>query len=396
LKKQILILTLAFLLIFSGLLNASVETDKEMYHTLFIQNEENMGELFTQDFLNQVPISSIIQILNQYKNKLDELQEVKETEEGYTLVFEKGSVPSVINVNSENKIAGLWFGNITLSEDDYDKIIKEFNNLDSEISVYVIKDNKEEIIKLNEDKKMSVASTFKIYVLKALHEQIEISDKRWDDIIKLNKQNMSIPSGILQNWPIGSPVTIKSLANLMISRSDNTATDHLIDYIGREYIEEISGEINTPFLKTTEFFRLKHKASEETRKNYINGNLETKREILENIKDLNIRAQDVPNEPVLIKEIEWFFSTKELAKTMYELKEVEELQINPGLANKNNWYKVGYKGGSEAGVLQYTHLLQKTQNGPVIVVSVTANSEKGLDTNKITELTSRLISLLNK
>jgi len=396
LKKQILILTLAFLLIFSGLLNASVETDKEMYHTLFIQNEENMGELFTRDFLNQVPISSIIQILNQYKNKLDELQEVKETEEGYTLVFEKGSVPSVINVNSENKIAGLWFGNITLSEDDYDKIIKEFNNLDSEISVYVIKDNKEEIIKLNEDKKMSVASTFKIYVLKALHEQIEISDKRWDDIIKLNKQNMSIPSGILQNWPIGSPVTIKSLANLMISRSDNTATDHLIDYIGREYIEEISGEINTPFLKTTEFFRLKHKASEETRKNYINGNLETKREILENIKDLNISAQDVPNEPVLIKEIEWFFSTKELAKTMYELKEVEELQINPGLANKNNWYKVGYKGGSEAGVLQYTHLLQKTQNGPVIVVSVTANSEKGLDTNKITELTSRLISLLNK
>lgn len=395
-KKQILILTLAFLLIFSGLLNASVETDKEMYHTLFIQNEENMGELFTQDFLNQVPISSIIQILNQYKNKLGELQEVKETEEGYTLVFEKGSVPSVINVNSENKIAGLWFGNITLSEDDYDKIIKEFNNLDSEISVYVIKDNKEEIIKLNEDKKMSVASTFKIYVLKALHEQIEISDKRWDDIIKLNKQNMSIPSGILQNWPIGSPVTIKSLANLMISRSDNTATDHLIDYIGREYIEEISGEINTPFLKTTEFFRLKHKASEEIRKNYINGNLETKREILENIKDLNIRAQDVPNEPVLIKEIEWFFSTKELAKTMYELKEVEELQINPGLANKNNWYKVGYKGGSEAGVLQYTHLLQKTQNGPVIVVSVTANSEKGLDTNKITELTSRLISLLNK
>jgi len=75
---------------------------------------------------------------------------------------------------------------------------------------------------------------------------------------------------------------------------------------------------------------------------------------------------------------------------------VEELQINPGLANKNNWYKVGYKGGSEAGVVQYTHLLQKTQNGPVIVVSVTANSEKGLDTNKITELTSRLISLLNK
>lgn len=110
------------------------------------------------------------------------------------------------------------------------------------------------------------------------------------------------------------------------------------------------------------------------------------------MKKTEVYPLDVSSEPVLIKEVEWFFSTKELANTMYDLKESEALQINPGLANKNNWYK----GGSEAGVLQYTHLLQKNQGIAVFVVSITANSEEGLNTNKMTELTSRLISVLGR
>lgn len=395
-KKQILILTMVFLILFSGLTIASVEQDKEMYHTLFTQSKENVEDLFTQEFLDQVPVESIIQILDQYKGKLGKLQEVQSSDNDYKLIFDKGSVTSKITVNSSNKISGLWFGSMTLSQDDYDKILKEFNNLSSETSVYVLKNNKEEIISLNENKKMAVGSTFKIYVLKALYEQIESTNKDWEDIIKLSGKNKSIPSGILQDWPLNSPVTVNTLANLMISVSDNTATDHLIDYVGREYLEEMTGKNNTPFLKTTEFFKLKHTATSDTKSKYIEGNLETKREIIDTIEGLQINAEDLSSEPTLIKEIEWFFSTKELAKTIYELRKAEELQINSGLANKNNWFKVGYKGGSEAGVLQYTHLLQKRQDGPIYVVSVTSNSEKGIETNKIKELTSRLISLLNK
>jgi len=394
LKKIVLIFTLVIILIFSGMVNASIETDKKMYHTLFNHDKENIEELFAQEFLNQVPAATINQILTQYKNKLGDLKEIQSTDNGYRLIFSKGSAPSTINVSSDNKIAGLWFGNMTLSEDDYNKILTEFKNLESEISVYVIKNNEEAILALNENKKMGVASSFKLYVLKALYEQIESTNKSWNDIVELNKKNMSIPSGILQDWPINSPITVNSLANLMISRSDNTATDHLIDFIGRGNIEKISGKVNTPFLKTIEFFKLKHKARSELKKSYINSELEVKREILKDTDNLEFSVQDVSNEPILIKEIEWFFSTKELSKTIYELREAKELQINPGLASKNNWYRVGYKGGSEAGVLQYTHLLQKTKEGPVFVVSVTANNENGLNTNKITELTSRLISLL--
>ena len=394
-KKKIFVLTLMFVLLISFAVTASVEQDKKMFHTLFTQPEGNIAELFTDNFLNQVPESQVIQILNTYKNNLGQLQEVEETEEGYKLIFTKGSAPSKISVNSNNKIAGIWFGQMTLADDDYEKILNEFKNLDGDISVYVVKDNQEEIIALNENEKMAVGSSFKLYVLKALYEQIESSEKSWQDIIKIDKENVSLFSGILQNWPLDTPMTVNSMANLMISHSDNTATDHLIDYIGRDYLEAMTGSQNTPFLKTIEMFRLKYGLNSKEQNDYIEGDLESKRNVLKEIKDIQISGKDITSEPTLINEIEWFFSTKELSHTIYQLRESEEIQINPGLANKSDWYKVGYKGGSEAGVLQYTHLLQKSSDGPIYVVSVTGNSEEGLNTDKITNLTARLISTLN-
>ena len=67
-KKKIFMFTLMFVLLISLAVTASVEQDKEMYHTLFTQAEENIAELFTDNFLNQVSESQVIQILNTYKN----------------------------------------------------------------------------------------------------------------------------------------------------------------------------------------------------------------------------------------------------------------------------------------------------------------------------------------
>ena len=41
-----------------------------------------------------------------------------------------------------------------------------------------------------------------------------------------------------QDWPKGAPVTLHTLATLMISISDNTATDQLIAIVGRDAIAE--------------------------------------------------------------------------------------------------------------------------------------------------------------
>jgi len=376
-------------------LAAEATPEKEALMKVFTHPPDQRKDLFAESFLDQVPIDNINSIIAQYKSNLGELESIKSGEGPYTLIFEKGTAPSRISLDTEGKIAGLWFGNWTLKSDTLENLVSELRSLDSSVSLYLSK-NGEEIYSLNAEEKMAVGSTFKLYVLQALYDRFE-SDV-WDKVVWLKRKDMSLPSGILQDWPVGTPVTVKTLSNLMISQSDNTATDILIDLVGRKYLEQNTNPKNRPFLTTIEAFNLKYGVDSATRKDYMTGNTKQKREILESFQGLGVSASQVTaSTPTLIEEVEWFFSTEELASIIYDLREANEIYINPGLATKSDWYRAGYKGGSEGGVLQYTHLLQKSKNSPVYVISLTANNpDKGLNTSKITEIASRLIALVKE
>lgn len=393
-KIKIVILSIMFILLFSFSIYADVEGDKTMFKELFTHKEVNIGELFRESFLKQVPEASIVQILNNYRDKLGSFKNAEKSQDGYNLVFTKGTAPAKINLDNKGEISGLWFGAVSLFEDNFTDILSEFEKIEGDVSIYITSDNQDEILTYNENQKLAVGSTFKLYVLKTLYKTIEGKEKSWDDIIQLKNENMSLPSGILQSWPLQSPLTVSTMANLMISLSDNTATDHLIDYIGREKIEDYVDDYNKPFLKTIEAFKLKYGVSSDLRMRYIEGNIETKEDVLSEIKNEDVVISDISDEVSFINYIEWFFSTKELCQTIYDLKDTQELRLNPGLVSKNNWYFAGYKGGSEPGVLQYTHILQKEVDAPIYAVSVTVNNKNGVDENQVTELTSRLISLL--
>ena len=394
-KIKVLVLSLLIIFAFSNLIFAQQTPVQKMFFTLFNNDYENIEELFTDNFLQQVPAANVEQILKSYSNQLGELKEVKQTQEGYSLVFENGTAPSKLTLNDQGKVAGLWFGSISLSQDNFEDILNDFKELDGEVSIYVGKNNEEELLAYNSDKDLAVGSTFKLYVLKALYDEITTTDKTWDDIIRLNEKNMTLPSGIIQNWSIDTPVTVKTLSSLMISLSDNTATDHLIDYVGRKNIEEIVDEKNIPFLKTSDMFKLKHGISNDRINEYLNADLQKKREILNNLDDVKVSINDISGSAKLIDSIEWFYTTKELSNIIYELKDADEISINPGLASKDSWNLIGYKGGSEEGVLQLTHLLQKTSDSDYYTVSVTVNNQNGVDNNKVQELVSRLISVIN-
>jgi len=376
-------------------LAAEATPEKEALMKVFTHPPDQRKDLFAESFLDQVPIDNINSIIAQYKSNLGELESIKSGEGPYTLIFEKGTAPSRISLDTEGKIAGLWFGNWTLKSDTLENLVSELRSLDSSVSLYLSK-NGEEIYSLNAEEKMAVGSTFKLYVLQALYDRFE-SDV-WDKVVWLKRKDMSLPSGILQDWPVGTPVTVKTLSNLMISQSDNTATDILIDLVGRKYLEQNTNPKNRPFLTTIEAFNLKYGVDSATRKDYMTGNTKQKREILESFQGLGVSASQVTaSTPTLIEEVEWFFSTEELASIIYDLREANEIYINPGLATKSDWCRAGYKGGSEGGVLQYTHLLQKSKNSPVYVISLTANNpDKGLNTSKITEIASRLIALVKE
>jgi hypothetical protein len=99
--------------------------------------------------------------------------------------------------------------------------------------------------------------------------------------------------------------------------------------------------------------------------------------------------------PILIDRVEWHMSVRELCGVISELKGDPSILINPGIAGSESWHEIGFKGGSETGVLNYTHILQKKTGGDFYSVSATINNESAeVQTEKFTEITARIISLI--
>lgn len=106
-------------------------------------------------------------------------------------------------------------------------------------------------------------SVMKLYVLAAVGKAVSAGKVRWDQPLTITAQLKSLPSGVLQYEPDGTQISVRDTAIKMIFLSDNTATDMLIDLVGRSAVEAAltaSGMAqparNRPFLTTRESFIL--------------------------------------------------------------------------------------------------------------------------------------------
>lgn len=215
-----------------------------------------------------------------------------------------------------------------------------------------------------------LGSVFKLYVLAAVSEAVSAGEVDWEDTFTIEERLRSIPTGDLQNREPGSEITVGEAARLMISISDNTAADHLVDLLGREEVETVQGEygnsaagLNIPFLTTRELAALKvGPASGLRNPQWIEGDEIARRAILEQIGD--ITPDDLPlqewTDPIDPDTVEWFASPEDLCSLAIRLLERSEavpevsaiLEVNPGIpAATGTWDRIWFKGGSEPGLL---------------------------------------------
>jgi len=252
---------------------------------------------------------------------------------------------------------------------------------------------------LNSDRPLAIGSTFKLYILAELVRQIEKGQRHWEDVVKLDGSAMSLPSGHLQSWPVGSPITVHTLASLMISQSDNTATDQLLRIVGRENVESMmtpAGNEHSaktkPFLSTLEMFKLH--SNPALGDEYVAADVDARRKMLATkVQTAVVDPSGITAAPGRFEQIEWFASTADLCRAMNYLRKHTEtgaaaearkiLGINPSdLVDKSKFSVICYKGGSEAGVLNLTYLLQ-SRGGHWYALSATWNDPKAaLDENK--------------
>lgn len=84
------------------------------------------------------------------------------------------------------------------------------------------------------DDKFVAASTMKVPLMVELYRRVDAGTLRLDDKITVTQDMMAPGSGVLLNLDPGFALTIKDLIYLMMSISDNTATNILIDVAGME------------------------------------------------------------------------------------------------------------------------------------------------------------------
>ena len=332
---------------------------------------------FVSSFIRQIPLPRIENILNNIQQTLGTYQSIEKDGEDYRVIFEKGVVPTKIRLNSEGKIVTLLFQSPIANQISLEEAVEKYQELPGKVSFLVLEGDSI-LAALNPDQPLGVGSAFKLAVLATLQQQIDAGDHTWEDVVQLQPNWKSLPSGVLQTWPDFTPLTLQTLATLMISQSDNTATDALIEILGREEIETFAPR-NQPFLTTREAFTLKNPDNQVLLERYRQGDLTSRRELLTEVKEAPLPNKAIfqADQP-LATDVEWFFTSRELCNLLDEVAGLPLMSVNPGAAKAENWERVAFKGGSEPGVLNFTTQL-KSQDGKTYCVVATWNNSEALD-----------------
>ncbi len=350
-------------------------------------------EWFATEFLVQVPIEQVRKIITELKGQLGNYQAVQSNAQDYLILFNQGAVPAKIVLNSKGQISGLLFEPPQAKVANLEKAIAQFKALPGNVSV-LVKEGKITKAALNPQIPLAVGSAFKLAVLKALKSEISLGKRSWKDVVQLQASMKSLPSGMLQTWASGSYLTVQTLATLMISISDNTATDTLMNLIGRQKIELLSPR-NRPFLTTRELFILKGKENRNLLKRYQTSNQAQRRAILNGLASKPLPdVSDFEGVNPVALDVEWFFTASELCELMSDVADLPLMSINPGVANPKNWQKVAFKGGSEPGVINFTTWLQAKNGKNYCVVATWNNSNAPIEESKFMALYSSIVAQL--
>lgn len=390
-----LILLIASLLILSAPAEAAEPADPEYEMELleeFLRADELEEDMYSQQLLDQIDIDQLLEVRDEFSRELGEIENIERTGDHlYEINYTKGRLDMQFAV-FDDRVTSIYFLSATETGAELEDIVEDFAEFSGDVSL-LVKIDGEEIISHEPEKELAVGSTFKLAVLSALEGEIEAGERSWSDTLTLSEQDRSLPTGELHNWPAGFSFTLESLAGRMISRSDNTATDMLINELGREKIEEISPH-NRPFFTTREAFILKDPGRAEILERYRGADAEKKYDILQELEDEELPSADIFEE-VRALDVEWFFSTRELAELMEEVGRLDLMTINPGPADPENWERIAFKGGSEPGVVNYTHLL-KDENEGEYFISATWNDEEELPEGRFERFYSSLLEELSR
>ena len=384
----------------------------------------NYATTFSPAFRAQVPaekFDTIIKQLTGVGGKVIGVESIAPTRPDAAtvrLTYERGTATLRVAVDSAepHHVIGLLFNGIEGREASLDAVVTTLAGLPGTTAFAAAKlgtGGPSLVTAHNADRALAIGSEFKLVILATLVREIDDGKRHWTDTVTLD--GTPRPAGTYMFQPRGTKVTLRALADKMISISDNSATDILLEELGREKVEAMMPVVGIadparvrPFLSTAEVFKLKGVPGLAER--YLALDEDGRRAMLAGeVASTPLTAIPATlfadGKPVRIEQLEWFLSPADVVRTLDWLRRHSEtgpaaearavLSINPALppASAAAWRYVGYKGGSEPGVMAMSWLLQAKDGGWYAVSGTWNNPQAGVDEAQFLSLMTRAAAL---
>jgi beta-lactamase class A len=379
-------------------------------------------EYFTPEFLAAVPAAQLDAVNASLKAQYGAptaLLRIEPRDASSATVFVSfakgtGQFQMTVDPAQNGRVAGLLVTGFESSGDSADAVLGEIKALPGTANLLVAELGGAEsraIHAYNADTALAIGSTFKLYILAELAEQARRRKLDWDNVSTLTRRSFS--SKASENWPADGPVTLHTLASWMISVSDNGATDTLIDVLGRDAVGRRLMAIGSsaaartlPFLNTVEAFALKAESNAALRSQYLAADEKAQRKLLDSAADKltldAIQGEMFVGKPLHIDSIEWFANGHDLVRLLDHLRTKAGpvahgvMAINPGLTRDaaQRWAYVGYKGGSESGVISMSYLLNSKSGRWYALTGGWNNPAAPVDNAKFAALMQRMADVL--
>lgn len=369
---------------------------------------------FAEGFRAKVPRARLAQIAAQLKETLGAPQRVESLtattrwSANLVIAYERGTatVTLALDPAAPHLATGLFVTGTGTRDDSLAKVTADFRALPgaSGFGLYALGDAAPTpVAAYRDDIAAPVGSAFKLWVLDEAARQVAAGGRHWADVVTVGPP--SLPSGVLQTWPAEAPVTLQTLATMMISISDNTATDTLMTTLGRDAVDARAAANggSTPVLTTRESFALKGDpartaawaaATPPARRALRDGQVAA-------IAARPLDASVFSGKPVAIDSVEWFASPLAMAKVLDRLRHADApvpaiLAVNAGVdaATAGRFRYVGYKGGSEPGVIALNFIVQAKDGRWYAATGNWHRADADVNELRFTGLMSRLLALV--
>ncbi len=382
-----------------------------------LRTRSKFEQTFSPEFLQAIPPAQLTALATQLANALGEPRSLTTTTPRggsaaqVVIAFERGSasLEIVIEETAPGRIVGLRVLGTEIAGETVGTVAAAFQALPGSagFGVYALGAGKpKDLGGYRQMATAPIASTFKLWVLSALSNSVAQRRRRWGDVATFTQGPFA--SSALAKWPRGAPVTLHTLATMMISVSDNTAADTLMAAIGRAAVDADAAAIGVvqPVLTTAETTAIKSSpllterwrvASPAARRAILSS--EVARLLAAGPVDTRVFAS---GRPVAIDTVEWFASPAQVAVTLdsFRLPEAASartiLAVSPGVPKPlaDRFAYIGFKGGSEPGVIAMSFLVQTITGRWYAVVGNWHQNDQAVEDARFAALMNRALTVV--